>query len=116
MREPGTRGAPVAQHRRFGYTEQLRDLRNVEPAEESALDHRRLAWADLREVVERRIERDDLGRGRIRLAYRFVERDHRITVTTLRGVPATRSFDEYLPHRARGDALEMKPRRVSDRR
>src|SRR5687767_13511468 len=105
-RQPGLRGAPVAEDRGLRYLEERCRLRHVEPAEEAALDHLCLTRRDLRQRVERRIESDHVIGGRQR-AHGVIERDDRCAAASLVRATTPRGLHEYLTHRARGDALEV---------
>ena len=109
-REPGLRGAPIAQHRRLRDAKQFGDLGNLEATEEAALDHLRLARADAREPVERVVERKELLAQGQRPVDRLREGDLAGVAAALLGVPPARGLDEDLPHRPRSDALEMERR------
>ena len=81
-------------------------LGDVQPAEEAALDHRRLTRSMPRELLECRVEREQVvgrrGRGRA-LRRTYTTR----AAAALVGVAPPRRLDEHLAHGAGGDALEV---------
>ena len=109
LREPGSGGPPVAEDRRLGDVEQRRGLAHVQPAEEAALDHHRLARIEPGELLERGVEREQLraadGAGCQRLRRRSRTRP---PAAALARAPAPRGLDQHLAHGAGGDPLEMR--------
>jgi len=62
----------------------------------------------LRELLQRGVEREQLGSGDRPVVRGLVEGDHlRATLAALAGEATPRSPDQQLPHRARGQAPEV---------
>src|SRR5262245_21546643 len=102
---------PVALGRAQRHSEQLGGILHLEPAVVAQLDEARLPRIEARELVERRVERDEVERALLEHRERVVERNRppRRAVAApplLPPLPA-RVVDQDPPHRLRRDAEEL---------
>jgi hypothetical protein len=81
-------------------------LLDAEPAEVAQLDQPRLGFVDRGQLVERRVQVEQLGLGRSRRGQPLHQRHPQAPAPLGRGAGA-RMIHEDAPHEARGDAEEL---------
>src|SRR4051812_19312626 len=104
--EPRACEPPLAVHGALGYAECFGGLRHGEPEQAAQLDDPRLPFAELFELAQRAIDRDQIDTA-------FVGREPRqgdallVIAAALRRLPFACAIDEDLPHRERRDREEV---------
>src|SRR5215468_7885020 len=112
MCQPGPGCPPLTEYRCFGNLEQLGGLGDVQTAEESPLDHHRLARLNPRQLIQSCVQRQQVLCVPRRLVPCVVKGDgDRSPSSPLQRVPTAGRLDQNLAHCACGDPLEVQQRR-----
>ena len=105
--QPGLGEPPVPFDRGLGDPQHLGRFLVVHAAEVAQFDDLAAAGIDLRERLQRVVERDELRRALVRHGRLAVERDVPVLAAALAGRPLARVVDEDVAHHLRGDGEEV---------
>lgn len=116
--QPGSCGAIVPIHRRFGNLEKFGGFRNAETRKRDAIDNLHLAGTHLLQFGDRGIQGEKFHIGKIGSGGDEFHRHESgaFSITSLPGVPATCGVDENLAHGAGDDRLEVRRRDAGELR
>ena len=106
--QPGFRQPPVAHHRVGRHLQDGRGFLHAQPAEEPQLDDPALPLVELRQRLQRVVERDEILARLVGHDERLVEGHPRRAAAALLIVPRARVVHEDAPHHASGHREEMR--------